>query len=280
MAQGRIEKDIFPDLMLAPFHYACFTRFIGACADPALLRHPCFQIVVGLAGTLHFELADDRRTLTSQAGTVCVLSPGIRHNWHSGPNGCCENFMFFCDGFAETDSELGRVFNFKHTDLVWLFNLAPKFSAFYIGQFRELIAHHDCYQANIMHGLLYAFCGTICRQAGHLYGQLDGTENHPALGRAVDLMKHDYRESLTLEQLSRQCGLGTSRLSELFRQKFGMSPIQYRNELRVKKAMQLLRYSDMNITQIAEYLGFHSLHYFSRFFKQQTGRSPSDFVVK
>jgi len=280
MACGQIEKDIFPGLMLAPFHYACFTRFIGYSEDQAYLSHHCFQIILGLSGTLHFELAEGKRPLASRAGTVFVLSPGIRHNWHAEPDGFCENFMFFCDGFAETDSDLGRIFNFKHTDLVWLFNLVPESYAFYITQFRELIAKTDQCQANIMHGLLYAFCGMICRQAGHLYDQVDGVKAHPALSRAVDLLTHDYRESLTLEQLSRQCGLGTSRLSELFRQKFGVSPIQYRNELRVKKAMQLLRYSDMNITQIAEFLGFHSIYYFSRSFKKHTGCNPSEFVIK
>ena len=135
MDQPRIEKDVFPELMLTPFHYACFTRYIGHCEDQAFLSHNCFQIVLGLSGTLHFELKDEKRTITCGPGKVFVLSPGVLHNWISERDGVCENFMFFCDGFTADDSDLGRILNLKKRDIVLCFDLKRQEYDFYAGSF-------------------------------------------------------------------------------------------------------------------------------------------------
>ncbi len=278
MDQARIEKDIFPELMLAPFHYACFTRYIGHCEDRTFLSHNCFQIVLGLSGTLHFELKEEKRTIDCGPEKVFILSPGVLHNWISEPNAVCEIFMFFCDGFTADDSDLGRILSLKNRDIVLCFDLKRQEYNFYIRQFRELIRTHDHCNVNIMHGLLYGFCGVICRKAMTICTTLDEGEVHPSLGRAVDLIKQNFRKRFTLHQLSKSCGLGPSRLSELFRKRFGMSPMQYLLELRTEKATQLLSYSNMNISEISEFLGFQTVQYFSRFFKKQTGSCPKKIL--
>ena len=276
METARIDKEIFSELMMPPFHFARFTTFTGYSEDRTYTVHNGFQVIIGISGVLHFELEGEKRFIAQRAGSVFVLSPGIRHRWHSEAGNVCENFMFFCDGFTEADSDLGSIFNVKKwPDIIWHFDLEPEMYAFYLKNFRDLIRHHDCCSANIMHGLLYAFCGMICRQANQIYAPLHREGQHPALNKALELINRDYREPISLEQLSRHCNLGTSRLSELFRCALGMSPVQYINELKIKKASQLLTYSDMNISQISEYLGFSSVHYFSRFFKSHTGKRPS-----
>jgi AraC-like DNA-binding protein len=275
METARIDKDIFPGLMLPPFHYTCFTRFTGYSEDRYHAAHNCFQVILGLSGVLHFEIEGEKRVVSQRAGDVFVLGPGIRHRWHSEEGGHCENFMFFCDGFGEDDSDLGRMLTLGGSDVIWNFTLVPETYAFYVDNFRELIRRHDCCTVNQMHGLLYAFCALICRRANRLYRPPTPEGRHPSLSRAIELINRDYRGKISLGKLSRQCALSPSRLSELFRESLGLSPMQYHNQLRIDKARQLLRHSDMNVTQIAEYLGFSSVHYFSRFFKTHTGLAPS-----
>jgi len=275
---ARIEKDIFPGVMLAPFHYACFTRFIGYSEECTYTVHNSFQIILGLSGTLHFEIEKEKAVISQHAGSVFVLSPGIRHRWHSEAGKNCENFMFFCDGFDSNDSTLGNILNAKLPEIVWLFNLKLPVYDYYIEKFRHLVLHPYLCNVNVMHGLLYAFCGTICYHASQIYGSLERKEMHPAITKAMDIIRQNYRNRLTLAQLSKHCGLGPSRLSELFNKAFGVSPIQYINELRLKKASQLLKYSDMNVSEISDYLGFSSVHYFSRFFKKNTGQNPSELT--
>lgn len=46
---------------------------------------------------------------------------------------------------------------------------------------------------------------------------------------------------------------------------------------RLERAKTLLAYSDMSVTEVAEHLGFGSIHYFSRAFKRHHGVEPSSF---
>ena len=49
--------------------------------------------------------------------------------------------------------------------------------------------------------------------------------------------------------------------------------------LKIDTAKQLMREGNYNITQIADYLGYASVHYFSRHFKQVTGMTPSEYTL-
>ena len=73
--------------------------------------------------------------------------------------------------------------------------------------------------------------------------------------------------------------MSVSKLKLLFREKAGTGPIDYWIRLRIERAQELIRQGTMNYTEIAESLGFASLHYFSRQFKRVTGTSPSQYAV-
>ena len=87
-------------------------------------------------------------------------------------------------------------------------------------------------------------------------------------------------EPLTLAQIARGCSMSVSKLKLLFREKAGMGPIDYSIRLRVERAKELILEGQLNFSQIAEVLGFTSLHYFSRQFKRVTGMSPSSYAKK
>jgi transcriptional regulator GlxA family with amidase domain len=56
-----------------------------------------------------------------------------------------------------------------------------------------------------------------------------------------------------------------------------MAPLEYQIALRLRRAMHLLESSNVPVAQIAEETGFQSLSYFSKFFHDRTGQSPSQF---
>lgn len=82
-----------------------------------------------------------------------------------------------------------------------------------------------------------------------------------------------------LREICLKAMLNKSTLERVFRQQMGTSIIQYCRLAKVERAKQLLREDSMNITQIADSLGFSSIHYFSRTFKQITGMSPSEYAL-
>ena len=96
--------------------------------------------------------------------------------------------------------------------------------------------------------------------------------------QVVDFFNRHISENLTLTQIADGCGMSVSKLKLLFRENSGGGAIDYFIALKIDRAQELIRKGDMNFTQIADSLGFHSLHYFSRTFKKITSYSPSQFA--
>ena len=95
---------------------------------------------------------------------------------------------------------------------------------------------------------------------------------------AVAFLQENLAASLSLSQIAAGCSMSVSKLKLLFREKAGTGPIDYLIKLRIERAQHLIRKGEQNFTEIAEALGFASLHYFSRQFKRVTGMSPSEYA--
>lgn len=93
---------------------------------------------------------------------------------------------------------------------------------------------------------------------------------------AIYLSSH-VRENLTLEQIAEHSLMSVSKLSGLFREQCGLSPIAYLNEIKIGEAKRLIRDTSLNFTEIAEKVGIGSVHYFSKLFKKVTGMTPSEY---
>jgi len=56
-----------------------------------------------------------------------------------------------------------------------------------------------------------------------------------------------------------------------------MSIMEYFKQLKIKEAKVLIRENNHNFTEISEILGYNSIHYFSRIFKNETGMTLSEY---
>lgn len=84
---------------------------------------------------------------------------------------------------------------------------------------------------------------------------------------------------ISLSEICTKAMMNKSTLERVFRQQMGTSIISYCRQLKIEHAKKMLREEKMNVTQIAERLGFSSIHYFSRTFKKITGMTPSEYAL-
>ncbi|RAP77131.1 AraC family transcriptional regulator [Paenibacillus montanisoli] len=82
---------------------------------------------------------------------------------------------------------------------------------------------------------------------------------------------------LPLETYYRELRISRGYFFELFKHATGLPPIQYINQFRINRAKDDLRNSTISVTEIAEKHRFSSVHYFSKLFRQLTGKSPREF---
>jgi AraC-like DNA-binding protein len=102
----------------------------------------------------------------------------------------------------------------------------------------------------------------------------------PPIRKAADTLRHNYSQSLSLEQLAAHVGLSPSHMSRSFSKEVGMSISQYVAAIRCEEAAAMLAGSDASVQQISAYVGYLDNNYFVKVFKKQYGMTPSEYRAK
>jgi AraC-like DNA-binding protein len=90
----------------------------------------------------------------------------------------------------------------------------------------------------------------------------------------ISYIENNFTEKINLDKLSRMAGFSEGHFCRLFKQITGMTAIDYINNMRINKAAELIKGSDLNITEVAIQCGFSDSNYFSRIFKKHKKISP------
>jgi AraC family transcriptional regulator of arabinose operon len=106
----------------------------------------------------------------------------------------------------------------------------------------------------------------------------DGRERlDPRVQQALHFISQHYTDNWPVETVAQHCHLSTPRLASLFKQQLGVSPLQWRDQLRMRQARQQLQAGQQRIAELAQQLGYPDALHFSRRFKQLVGVSPRQF---
>ncbi|MDF1604804.1 AraC family transcriptional regulator [Nocardioides sp. YIM 152315] len=97
------------------------------------------------------------------------------------------------------------------------------------------------------------------------------------LRRVRDHVDRHYTEPLDLETLAGIAGLSKFHFQRLFKATYGRTPATYLTERRVERAQDLLRATNLTVTEVCHAVGFSSLGSFSSRFRELVGETPSDF---
>jgi AraC-like DNA-binding protein len=98
-----------------------------------------------------------------------------------------------------------------------------------------------------------------------------------AMRRVRDRIDRDYTQPLDVEALAAGVHMSAGHLSRKFRATFGESPYSYLMTRRIERAMNLLRRSDLSVTDVCFAVGCSSLGTFSTRFSELVGMSPSAY---
>jgi AraC family transcriptional regulator, arabinose operon regulatory protein len=117
----------------------------------------------------------------------------------------------------------------------------------------------------------------LLREELHKDKQDDNMQNtlQTAIREVANYVNQHPSEAHTVESLATRANFSPRYFSRKFKEIIGHSVRSYIIEAKIKRAEHLLHYTGMSVTEVSEALGYPSLHYFSRQFKQYTGKSPS-----
>lgn len=99
---------------------------------------------------------------------------------------------------------------------------------------------------------------------------------HDSLKKAISYIRLNYQTEISITDVATYTGIGERYLRKLFSQYLNLSPLDYLNQIRINKSIELLRNTELSIKEICFMCGFQSPQYFSRIFKQHMGISPRE----
>ena len=104
--------------------------------------------------------------------------------------------------------------------------------------------------------------------------------NIPTVVRKMIIyIKKNLTKPLSLSEISSQCAVSAPYASRIFKKYMNMTVTEYINSEKLYYACELIVNTSMNISEIADYLGYCDVFYFSKLFTKKFGKSPSKYCI-
>ena len=148
-----------------------------------------------------------------------------------------------------------------------------------------MCTYFDSEAMNIVHSLneLFLDATAALKLKSKLYELFDkidtiaSNKKSNPVNLAVEYIERHYTENFDLKELVQSSYLSQATMYRTFKKETGMTPVEYKNHLRIQKAKSMLRTEEYTINEIADFLGFDSIYYFCRVFKQLAKMSPTQY---
>lgn len=226
-----------------------------------------YYIVFITNGSGIFESADTAAQVV-EAGSCFILFPGVWHRYRPDPDVGWEEYWIGFDG----DYPQRLMTNF----------FEPRFPVVKTGLNKQLLSLFTellgaVSEAQIGYPQLVA---GITMQVLGLLNKVklaEKIENNPEsvwVSQAIFLLQQTLHGSIDIEALASRFPISYSKFRKVFKQHTGKSPNQYHLDLRLEKAEELLRNTNLSVKEIGYHTGFESPYYFSRMFKAKVGKPP------
>ena len=240
------------------------------------------------AGSGSYQIGEE--TYPIEAGTVFLVPPGLLFSIRAAPGTAFHMLNVHFDLIERADSialnwpypragerrqipAQERMDTLPHQIVIpdtaafeWLFSRVHRLFGL-----RDLVSALQIKSAMVE---LLAHLFQVAQQGTRAAGM---QQHEPAMQAAMRYMKSHYQEPLRLSDVAVAASLSDTHFASLFKAFFGASPIKFVTQLRIERVKLELGLGNLPIKQIAQIVGYESVHHFSRAFKQHTGIAPALF---
>ncbi|MEK4040197.1 AraC family transcriptional regulator [Paenibacillus sp. FSL L8-0493] len=250
---------------------------------PARHYHDAYEILYLISGDFYYFIGD--RTYQVAGGTLLFMDI---HEMHKLVNSGCnmyervtllfkkEFLQHFCTGsqceeLLELFKSDYRALKMTGMDQYFIEQLFQKM----IQEGKKQARGYEQYQQILLVELLLYLNRKLFDSRTASF--VESNRTHKKVLDIVNYVNQHYMEPLKLCEISRQFDISSSYLCRTFKESTGFSFIEYINNIRIKKARDLLVGSSFNVTEIAGMVGFDNTSHFGRTFKLIMGISPLCF---
>jgi AraC-like DNA-binding protein/mannose-6-phosphate isomerase-like protein (cupin superfamily) len=246
--------------------------------------HDVYHVVLVTGGRGNFVMG--KSLILAEPGSLFLTSPGELHSFTN----LDKETAVYCEVTFEFKSDSGRTLKIPFHELLskWSARVQSTIPSgtrinaeLYSNLMQEFeymvrvgFSRQDYLSLRLHTSLARIFLGLILDR-----NQVTGSVNNP-FQKIQDYIHKNFKNSLSLKELSALAGVSPNYLSRKFKDRFGMTPIYYQQKVKIQNAANLLHASDYTIKEIAEITGFSDVYFFSRIFKKVHGIPPGKYRQK
>jgi AraC-like DNA-binding protein/mannose-6-phosphate isomerase-like protein (cupin superfamily) len=221
--------------------------------------HPYFELIFFIEGKANIDAGAD--TVNVLGFDVIVYPPGLQHAEHLELGRRQEIICFWVD--------TGPTPKFDHA--IKLMDERGTLRELFEMTYAEFTTNRP-YAADLISVYLQA----IFLQARQHFAE-PSREASSLVERCLGYIHENYAQNFDIEALAATVSVSPSYLFRLFKKKMRLTPMHYRNVVRIDKAKLLLADRSLTVDAVAERVGFEDPKYFARVFKDLASMSPSAY---
>lgn len=258
MSETAADRKILTDLVI---------RQVVSCSDMYTDTNTCntrknrshWAIILKYEGSTVYT--SNGKTCFSDANNPVILPKGSSYTWK-----CMEKGHYAVIEF-DAETEYGNILSFHIRDNTRM--LKKMKDAEY-----KMTAKKDGYKLDGMK-TVYEIILELLNSEKQKY--VPGKKQEK-LSPAMEMIIKNQDSEISNSALAKAAGMSTVYFRKLFTEVYGVSPMTYVRNFKIRKAMKMLESDYGNITDVATALGYVSIYDFSRTFKKCAGMSPSKYA--
>lgn len=130
------------------------------------------------------------------------------------------------------------------------------------------------YCSECVRGMLWTLLFEIARLNAKKEARIFGGSGNLQLESAIEYVDKNYPNSFKISELANVCHMSETHFRRIFQEKMKMTPVEYVNFVRIKKACELIDKTDISMEEVAQNVGFITPSTFNRNFRRIVGTSP------
>lgn len=276
------EKDLIKDYK--DIHIHKFFRYV-----PAFLhRHDFFEIMYVYSGECRNYI--DGKEVILYEGDIIIIPPYVRHaTFCPRKEDILVNILIRTSTFDKVFFEL-LTFNSILADFFWKViysNSHSTYLIFHTGKdenikrlILDMIEEEEMtlkYESTILNGLLMVFFGHLMRSyEDNLEMSRDFNKKFEKFDDVLEYIYKNYA-TVTLEDLSQQFKFNKFYMSKIIKSYTGKNFVNIVQEIKMRKAIELITYTNLSIDNISNAIGYTSTATFIRTFKKIYNLSPTEY---
>ncbi len=235
---------------------------------PGIRDHYLIHYISSGKGTYTY----DGHTTKLEAGDLFLVRPDMEVSYRADER---SPWTYYWVGFAGTDA--GAIL--EATDLCGKNNVLRSIS-YGDSLKKQLASINDAFGNSFIHavrmtGELYRMLALIVEHASHTSPITP--DDSEQVRRAIDFIDSHYSYPISVEDIASYVGVSRSTLFRQFRRFLDLSPKEYLDQYRIRRAAYLLKHTDLTVNSVSVSVGYDNGLYFSKVFKKATGMSPSRY---